>query len=90
MMSQPTLPVYGAELYSELSSNETCFITWPTFFHQVLQVKYNHQHRCGCYLWDSDPATRLQEVLHVSSTFGHGEFRLQDRDRNIRPDTSDL
>lgn len=26
-------------------------------------------------LWNTDPATCLQEVLNVSSTFGHGEFR---------------
>lgn len=30
------------------------------------------------YLWNSNPTTRLQEVLHVPSTFGHGEFRLRD------------
>lgn len=29
------------------------------------------------HLWDSDPATRLQEVLHVAPTLGHGELRLQ-------------
>lgn len=29
-----------------------------------------------CYLRDSDPATRLQEVLHIAPTFGHGEFGL--------------
>ena len=35
---------------------------------------------CVCYLWDSNPATRLQEILNVPSTFGHGEFRLQDKE----------
>lgn len=33
-------------------------------------------HRCVCYLWDADAATRLQEVLYVPPALGHGEFRL--------------
>lgn len=33
---------------------------------------------CVFYLRNSNPATRLQEVLHISPTLGHGEFRLPD------------
>lgn len=36
------------------------------------------------YLRDSDPAAGLKEVLHVSPTFGHGEFGLQRR-RGVTP-----
>lgn len=44
---------------------------------------------CVRYLWNADPSTRLEEVLNVSSTLGHGEFGLQTQ-RPVLITSSDL